>query len=59
VVAVGARGGRRGLVYLVEQAALARGAGVDRETTKSADAYAPFPPSERTTYGEGWLPTAA
>jgi uncharacterized cupin superfamily protein len=58
VVAVGARGGRRGLTYLVEQAALARGAGVERETTKYAEAYAPLPPSRRTTYGEGWLPTA-
>jgi uncharacterized cupin superfamily protein len=57
VVAVGARGGRRGLVYLVEQAALAHRAGVERETTKYAEAYAPFPPSKRTAYDEGWLPT--
>jgi uncharacterized cupin superfamily protein len=58
VVAVGARGGRRGLVYLVEQAARAHGAGVEAETTKYAEAYAPFPPRKRTAYGEGWLPTA-
>jgi uncharacterized cupin superfamily protein len=56
VVAVGARGGRRGLVYLVERVALAHRAGVERETTKYAEAYARFPPSKRSPYGEGWLP---
>ena len=56
VLAVGARGGRKGIVYLVEPAAVARGAGVERETTRSAEAYAPFPPSSRTRYREGWLP---
>jgi uncharacterized cupin superfamily protein len=56
VVAVGARGGRRGLVYLVEQAALARGAAVGRETTKYGEAYAPFPSRKRTACIEGWLP---
>ena len=57
VLAVGARGGRRGLAYLVEPAALGHGAGVDEETTKFSEAYAHFPPSTRTTYREGWLPT--
>jgi uncharacterized cupin superfamily protein len=56
VVAVGARGGRRGLAYLVEHEALRHRAGVERETTKYAEAYAPFPPFKRSTYGEGWLP---
>ena len=40
VVAVGARGGRKGVVYEVDPAALELGAGVERETTKSAEAYA-------------------
>jgi uncharacterized cupin superfamily protein len=56
VVAVGARGGRRGLAYLVEPAALEHGAGVERETAKYAEAYASFPRSKRTRYEEGWLP---
>src|ERR671937_1841146 len=43
VLAVGARGGRKGLVYPVDAAALARDAGVDRETTKPEEAYARFP----------------
>ena len=56
VLAVGARGGRKGIAYLVAPAAIACGAGVSRETTKSAEAYAPFPPSHRSQYREGWLP---
>jgi uncharacterized cupin superfamily protein len=56
VLAVGARGGRKGIVYEVAAAALERGAGVERETTKSAEAYARFPPSTRSPYREGWLP---
>jgi uncharacterized cupin superfamily protein len=57
VIAVGARGGRKGLTYLVEPAAVARGAGVEKETTKFAEAYAKFPQSRRAAYQEGWLPT--
>jgi uncharacterized cupin superfamily protein len=56
VLAVGARGGRRGLTYLAERAALQHGAGVELETTKYAAAYARFPRSKRTGYEEGWLP---
>jgi uncharacterized cupin superfamily protein len=56
VLAVGARGGRKGLVYPVEAAALKHGAGVEQETTKPAEAYARFPPWARSPYGEGWLP---
>jgi uncharacterized cupin superfamily protein len=56
VLAVGARGGRKGVAYLVDPVALAHGAGVERETTKSGEAYARFPPSKRSPYGEGWLP---
>jgi uncharacterized cupin superfamily protein len=57
VVAVGARGGRKGIAYLVEPAALAHGAGVREQTASSADAYARFPPSTRSPYRQGWLPT--
>ena len=56
VLAVGARGGRRGLVYPVDALALAREAGVDRETTKPAEAYGGFAGWTRCRYREGWLP---
>jgi uncharacterized cupin superfamily protein len=56
VLAVGTRGGRKGIAYLVSPAALAHGAGVEDETTKSAGAYARFPQSKRSQYREGWLP---
>ena len=56
VLAVGARGGRKGIVYLVDSVAIAHGAGVEQETTRSAEAYARFPPSTRSRYRDGWLP---
>ena len=56
VVAVGARGGRKGLVYPVEPLARAHGVGVERETTKPREAYAPFPAFARCRYQQGWLP---
>ena len=56
VLAVGARGGRKGILYLVADAALRHNAGAERETKKSAEAYARFPPSARSRYREGWLP---
>jgi uncharacterized cupin superfamily protein len=56
IVAVGARGGRRGIVYPVDTTAAAHGASVDRETTKPEEAYAPFPRPARTEYRDGWLP---
>jgi uncharacterized cupin superfamily protein len=56
VLAVGARGGRRGLTYLVEPVAIAHGAAVEHETTKFREAYAKFFPFPRTPYGAGWLP---
>jgi uncharacterized cupin superfamily protein len=58
VIAVGGRGGRRGLVYLVDAVALEHGAGVEVETTKSSEAYRNFP-STRSTYRDGWLPDPA
>jgi len=59
IVAVGARkhdgtpdwGG-----YPVEPAALRHGAGVEIETTESAEAYATSPPRQPTAYRGGWLP---
>jgi uncharacterized cupin superfamily protein len=56
VIAVGARGGRRGITYLVDPAAAVYGATAVRETTKPEEAYATFPGSSRTEYRDGWLP---
>lgn len=57
VVAVGARSeGDDTGAYTVDEAALRHGAGVERETTSPAEAYARFPPHAFTRYGEGWLP---
>ena len=57
VLAVGARGRRRrGLVYTVSDAAQRHGAGVERETTEFAEAYARFLPWKRCVYPEGALP---
>jgi uncharacterized cupin superfamily protein len=56
VVAVGARGGRKGIVYPVEPVALAHEAGVERETTKPQEAYAGFAGWPRCRYPEGSLP---
>ena len=57
VLAVGARGGRKGLVYPVEPLAVAQRAGVERETTRPREAYASFPRFSRCRYREGSLPT--
>jgi len=57
VLAVGARGGRKGLAYLAAPASLAHGAGVEEDTTSYVEAYARFPPSKRSPYRDGWLPT--
>jgi len=56
VLAVGARGGRKGIVYPVDALALAHDAGVERETTKPQEAYRRFPSFSRCRYEEGWLP---
>jgi uncharacterized cupin superfamily protein len=55
VVAVGGRGGRKGIRYLVDAVALKHSAGVEEETAKSSEAYAKFPRSNRTQYRDGWL----
>jgi uncharacterized cupin superfamily protein len=56
VLAVGARGGRKGIVYPVDQLALAHAAGVEQETTRPQEAYAAFPAFKRCRYPEGSLP---
>jgi uncharacterized cupin superfamily protein len=56
VLAVGARGGRTGLAYPVDPVALKHDAGVEKPTTKAAEAYAGFAGWARSSYGEGWLP---
>jgi uncharacterized cupin superfamily protein len=59
VLAVGARERSTGAdwgAYTVDAAALRHGAGVERETTDPAEAYARFGSSRLTGYREGWLP---
>jgi uncharacterized cupin superfamily protein len=56
VVAMGARGGRSGLVYPVSDVAAEHGVSVKQETRKPAEAYSDFPPSRRLAYESGWLP---
>jgi uncharacterized cupin superfamily protein len=58
VLAVGGRGGRKGLVYLADELALAHGAGVEQETTRPSEAYGSFADWKRCRYGDGWLPEA-
>jgi uncharacterized cupin superfamily protein len=56
VLAFGARGGRKGIEYVPEAAALAHDAAVERATTKFSEAYARFPRPTRVRCGEDWLP---
>jgi uncharacterized cupin superfamily protein len=59
VLAVGARDPSTGPDwggYTVDEAALRHGAGIERETTDPAEAYAHLPEREETAYREGWLP---
>ena len=42
--------------YTVDEVALRHGAGVEQETTESAEAYAQVPLREPTRYRDGWLP---
>ena len=59
LLAVGARGRATGPdwgAYTVDDAALRHGAGVESETTDPREAYARFPPSDLTSYRDGWLP---
>lgn len=56
VLAFGARGGRKGVVYLADPAARKRGASVRHETTQPTEAYAALPRAKRCAYRDGWLP---
>ena len=56
VLAVGARGGRKGIVYLPAAAAAKHGACVDEQTANAKEAYARFPRPSRSRYRKGWLP---
>ena len=59
IVAIGARGASTGSEwggYTVDETALRHGAGVERETTVPAEAYARFPASNLTRYRDGLLP---
>jgi uncharacterized cupin superfamily protein len=56
VLAVGARGGRTGLVYPVDETALKHGAGVDTETQRPAEAYAAFAKPKPIPFRDDFLP---
>lgn len=56
VLAVGRRGGRKGLVYPAEPAAIAHGAGAAKDTTKPSEAYVGFPHAKRIACDKAWLP---
>ncbi len=58
ILAVGARDRSRGPgwgAYTVNEAAMRHDAGVEQETTESADAYARFPRSKLSRYRDEWL----
>jgi uncharacterized cupin superfamily protein len=57
ILAVGSRAADEGSgAYTVDAAAVRHGAGVERETRSSAEAYARFPKSVPSAYRDGWLP---
>jgi uncharacterized cupin superfamily protein len=56
VLAVGGRVGPANLSYPVEPLALKHGAGVKEETTKPAEAYAPYPEPQPISFRPGFLP---
>lgn len=56
VLAVGARNGRPGLVYPVDETARKYGAGVERETSEGGEAYAGASEIVAIRYVEGDLP---
>ncbi len=56
ILMVGARPQREELRYPVADVALKHKAGVSRETSSGAEAYAPFPESTEVPYREGTLP---
>ena len=58
LVAVGGRVGPASLLYPVDPVASKHGAGVERETTAPAEAYAPFPKPEPIPFRDEFLPSA-
>ena len=62
VLAVGAREHSdedcNGGAYVVDEAAIRHGAGVEEETSDPDRAYARFPDTEPTRYRDGWLPSS-
>jgi len=58
VLAVGARNGRKGLIYPRDEAALKHGAGVERDTPDGDEAYAGTAALVPIRYVEGDLPAA-
>lgn len=56
LLAVGSRVGPKGVVYPVNDAALAHGAGVTTETESPQEAYAAFPADVETPFREEFLP---
>jgi uncharacterized cupin superfamily protein len=55
ILAIGTRSGG-GVVYPVAEVARRHGAGVERETTTSDEAYAGFPKPVPVPFRPGWLP---
>lgn len=56
VLAVGARGSGKGVVYPVSEVAAKYGVSVEKETTAPDEAYADLPKPVPLTYRQGWLP---
>jgi uncharacterized cupin superfamily protein len=56
LIAVGGRTGDGGVVYPVDPVALRHKAGVERETTKPPEAYAPYPDAVPIPFREDFLP---
>lgn len=57
ILGVGSRAADEGSgVYTVDEAAVRHGAGVEREMSPPAEAYARFPKSVPSAYRDGWLP---
>jgi uncharacterized cupin superfamily protein len=56
LIAIGSRTGESGIVYPVDPVALHHQAGVQRETTEPAEAYAPFPDAVPASFSEDYVP---
>jgi uncharacterized cupin superfamily protein len=56
ILSAGARGGERGVIYPVSDLAKKHGAGVEKETRLSEEAYAAYEPVRVGPYQEDFLP---